>query len=128
MTDHPAGLNRPGGHYRHTVTVPAGARTVHISGQLPVTPDGQPLADRPFAEQVGRVLANLDACLAAAGANREHLTKVRVYVTDIGDWPAFDRVYADWLGPCPPPARAVVGVASLHHGVRVEIEAEAAIP
>ncbi|WP_052852181.1 RidA family protein [Streptomyces avicenniae] len=119
---------RPSGHYTQAVVVPAGARLVHVSGQLPVTPDGQALADRPFAEQVAQVLANVDACLATVGADRSHLTKVRVYVTDIADWPAFDRAYAAWLGPDLRPARAVVGVDALHFGVRLEIEAEAALP
>lgn len=114
-------ISQPAGHYSH-VCVAAGL--VYLSGQLPVDANGKPLSDKPFTDQVRQVLANLDSCLAAAGTTRERLVQVRVYVTDIGDWPAFNRLYAEWIGNHRP-ARAVAGVAELHYGLRVEIEAVA---
>jgi enamine deaminase RidA (YjgF/YER057c/UK114 family) len=86
--------------------------------------DGKPLIERPFEQQAEQVLANVDACLEAAGTNRSRLLQVRVYVTDMNCWPTFNRIYADWIGECRP-ARAVAGVASLHYGLLLEIEAVA---
>jgi hypothetical protein len=52
--------------------------------------------------------------------------QVRVYVTDIALWPAFNAIYAAWAGASRP-ARAVVPVPMLHHGLLIEIEAVAVI-
>jgi reactive intermediate/imine deaminase len=114
----------PAGHYSH-VCVAAGL--AHVSGQLPVNPSDQPLAGRPFAEQVAQVLSNLDGCLSKAGVTRASLVQVRVYVTDIKLWPEFNRLYAAWIGDYRP-ARAVAGVSQLHYGVNVEVEAIALAP
>ncbi|WP_438765633.1 RidA family protein [Kushneria sp. TE3] len=116
-----AAISRPGGHYSH---VCMGAGQVFISGQLPIRPDGSHLNDASFEDQARQVLANVDACLACAGVDRTSLMQVRIYVTDIKNWPAFNELYADWLGDHRP-ARAVAGVAQLHFGFAVEVEAVA---
>lgn len=116
-------LTPPGGHYSH-VAVHHGV--AYLSGQLPLTPEGTPLAGEPFEVQVRQVLDNLDACLATAGSSREQLLSVAVYVTDIGDWPSFDRLYGAWLGTARP-ARVVAGVQELHYGSAVEVQAIAAV-
>lgn len=116
-----AALSQPGGHYSHICTA---AGLVHISGQLPITPDGTPLTGRPFEEQVRQVLANVQACLEQAGIENDNLVQVRVYITDMRNWPAFNGIYAQWLGDHRP-ARAVAGVVELHFGLEVEVEAVA---
>ena len=58
------------------------------------------------------------------GDRSGRLVQVRVYLTDIDDWPAFNTLYANWAGDARP-ARAVVPVPMLHHGFRLEIEAVA---
>ena len=111
----------PAGHYSHST---AAGGFVFISGQLPVTLDGEKKADASFEEQTRLALQNVDACLAGAGVSRQHLVSVRVYVTDINQWPTFNRIYGEWIGDFRP-ARAVAGVAELHYGFAVEIEAMA---
>ncbi len=112
-------LAQPGGHYSHICTA---AGLVFISGQLPITPEGTALTDRSFEEQSTQVLANIEGCLAQAGLGKDSLVQVRVYVTDIRNWPSFNKLYAAWIG-VHKPARAVAGVSELHHGLAVEIEA-----
>ncbi len=97
---------------------------VFISGQLPIQPDGTQLTDRSFEEQARQVLENVDACLACVDLDRTRLTQVRIYVTDINNWPRFNELYASWIGEHRP-ARAVAGVAQLHFGFGVEVEAVA---
>jgi 2-iminobutanoate/2-iminopropanoate deaminase len=109
----------PAGHYSH-ICIAGGL--VHISGQLPLDRDGAPLAGRPFEEQVRQALANVEGCLRQAGVDRNSLVQVRVYVTDMSLWPRFNQIYAQWIGNHRP-ARAVAGVAELHYGLTVEIEA-----
>ncbi len=111
----------PAGHYSH-LSIANGF--VMISGQLPITADGAHLANASFEDQTRQVLLNLDRCLQTAGISREQLVQVRVYVTDIGQWPLFNQLYSQWLGDHRP-ARAVAGVAQLHYGCAVEVEAMA---
>ena len=62
--------------------------------------------------------------LKGAGSSIDKLTQVRVYVTDIATWPAFNALYAKWAGAARP-ARCVVPVPQLHYGFKIEIEAVA---
>jgi reactive intermediate/imine deaminase len=123
VTIDPPGLAPPGGHYSHAVR--AGG-FVFVAGQLPIAPDGRRLAGEPFDAQARQVLANVEAALRSAGSDPQHLVQVRVYVTDIAHWPAFNSIYALWLG-AHRPARAVVPVPALHHGLLVEVEAVATV-
>ncbi|WP_184140594.1 RidA family protein [Paraburkholderia atlantica] len=108
----------PAGHYSH-VCVANGF--VFVSGQLPIDSAGKPLSDEPFEAQVGQVLRNVDACLNAVGTTRHRLVQVRVFVSDIKHWPAFNKLYAEWIGTHRP-ARAVAQSTSLHYGAAVEVE------
>ncbi|GGJ64967.1 RidA family protein [Streptomyces brasiliensis] len=116
-------LMAPAGHYSHIATHRGVA---YVSGQLPVTPAGATLGHEPFTVQAEQVLRNVDACLASVGTSRDRLLSVTVYVTDIANWPAFDRLYAQWLGSHRP-QRAVAGVHELHYGSAVEVHAIAAL-
>lgn len=117
----PAGMAKPGGHYSHAV---AAGGFVFVAGQLPIAPDGKKLNDAPFEAQARQVLDNVAAALEGAGSGIDRLVQVRVYVTDIANWPAFDALYAAWAGPARP-ARAVVPVPQLHYGFLIEVEATA---
>ncbi|WP_064106930.1 RidA family protein [Pseudomonas fluorescens] len=109
----------PGGHYAQAVLHQG---ILYVSGQLPVRADGSHSVDQPFEVQAAIALDNLMAILGAAGRSPSDLLKVTVYVAGIEHWPAFDRIYAHYLGEHRP-ARAVVPVPALHHGYLIEIEA-----
>jgi 2-iminobutanoate/2-iminopropanoate deaminase len=117
----PDTMAQPGGHYSHAVTANG---FVFVSGQLPIAPDGAKLADAPFVEQALCVLDNVANALKGAGSDIEKLVQIRVYVSDISDWPAFNALYAKWVGNAKP-ARCVVPVPQLHYGFKIEIEATA---
>jgi 2-iminobutanoate/2-iminopropanoate deaminase len=97
-----------------------------VSGQLPVAPDGTIDAAASFDDQAHLAMSNLLAVLAAEGITKEQLLKVTVYIVGVENWPAFNRVYAQFMGEARP-ARAIVPVPDLHYGFLVEIEAVAAI-
>lgn len=114
-------ITPPAGHYSHVCVA---GNFIMISGQLPVDPQGKPLNNHCFEDQANQVLANLESCLQTAGVDKNSLVQVRIYVTDIQQWPLFNKIYAQWIGDHRP-ARAVAGVAELHYGVAVEVEAMA---
>jgi len=117
----PATMAQPGGHYTHAVTANG---FVFVAGQLPIARDGAKLNGASFEQQAEQTLANVAAALEGAGSAVDRLVQVRVYVTDIQSWPAFNAIYAKWIGAARP-ARAVVPVPELHYGFKIEIEAVA---
>jgi 2-iminobutanoate/2-iminopropanoate deaminase len=119
----PPGLPKPGGHYSHVV-IHGGV--AYVSGQLPIAADGPLPPDSSFERQARQVLANVRAAVVGAGSDLSRVLKCTVYVTDIGDWPEFNRLYAEMFGEHQP-ARAVVPVSPLHYGYRLEMDAIAAV-
>lgn len=117
-------LATPRGHYSHVAT---GLGLVFVSGQLPLSAQGEPRADLPLAEQAALALRNAEAALAAGGCGWQDVLKVTVYLAGVEHWPAFDATYREVLGDARP-ARAVVPVPALHYGVLVEVEAVALHP
>jgi len=117
----PDTMAAPGGHYSHAVKANG---FVFVSGQLPIARDGSKLVDATFEQQAQQTLDNVAAALTAVGSAVGRLVQVRVYVTDIGSWPAFNAIYAKWVGSSRP-ARAVVPVPLLHYDFKIEIEAVA---
>jgi len=115
----PATMAAPGGHYSHAVTA---CELIFISGQLPIKSDGTKLIEAPFEEQARQALDNVAQALLAGGSTIDRLVQVRVYVTNIESWPAFNTIYAEWAGASRP-ARAVVPVPCLHYGFQIEVEA-----
>ena len=92
------------------------------AGQIAIDPaTGQVVAGDVVA-QTDRVLANLAAILAAAGATWADVVKTTVYLTDMNDFPVVNDAYAAALGSARP-ARSTVQVSALPRGVMVEIDA-----
>ena len=79
------------------------------------------LAQGDVEAQTEQCFANLFAVLAAAGLGPQHVVKVNVYLTDMDDFVAMNRVYASKFQQ-PYPARTTVAVAGLPRGARIEIE------
>ncbi|MDI2131114.1 RidA family protein [Yinghuangia seranimata] len=69
-----------GGGYRHSYEVAAPARLVHVSGQIPVAPDGS--VPEGFAAQCRQVWANVAAALAYHGMGLSDLVKVTTFLSD----------------------------------------------
>ena len=106
------------GHYSPAVV--AGG-LVFVSGQLPVEPDtGRPLADADVEAQARQAFANVQTILEAAGTGLDRAVSVTVYLSDVALWGRFNAVYAEIFGDHKP-ARTVVPVPALHHGVAVEV-------
>lgn len=100
--------------------------TLYVSGQIPLDPDTMELVDGDMRAQVTRVLDNLAAVAAAAGATLDDTLKLNVFLTDLGDFALVNEVMADYFGK-PYPARAAIGVAALPRGAAVEMDAVIAL-
>ena len=104
-----------------------GARTLYLSGQIPLDPASGELVQGTIEEQTARALENLRAVLTAAGAGFEHVVKTTVFLADLSQFAEFNRTYASYFESSPP-ARSTVQVAALPLGAAIEIEMVAELP
>jgi len=96
---------------------------VYTSGSIPLAPATGELLDGGVKEQTELVIQNLKAVLAAAGCGLADVVKTTCFLTDMGNFAAFNEVYAaHFTGK---PARSCVAVLALPKGALVEIEAVA---
>jgi len=99
---------------------------VFISGQGPLTADGELVAD-DFETQARQTFENLRTVLEDAGASFEAVVKVNVYLTDISTLRDFGRIKAEFIdGPQPASTAVQVGALALP-GMMIEVEAIAAV-
>ena len=98
---------------------------VYVSGQVPVDAQGNIVAGG-IKEQTRRVLENVKAALALAGATMEEVVKTTVWLEDARDFGAFNTVYARHF-PRNPPARTTVE-SRLMIDIKIEVEAVAYRP
>jgi 2-iminobutanoate/2-iminopropanoate deaminase len=97
------------------------------SGQLPAVPNTGDLIGDDISAQARQVLENLGAVLKAGGSSYADVVKTTVFLTDLNDFAAMNKVYGEFF-PSAPPARSTVQVAALPKGAKVEIEAIAFKP
>ena len=110
------------GPYSHAK---GGAGLIFVSGQLGLDPATGNLVHGGIQAQTHQALRNLNEILRSAGLGFEDVLKTTVFLANIGDFAAFNEVYATCF-PDDPPARSAFQVAALPKGGSVEIEAIAA--
>ena len=92
-----------------------------VSGQLPLDPKTGEFPPGGIEVQTRRSLENLKAILAAEEVSLDEVVKTIVFLQDMKDFAAMNRVYAEYFGKNAP-ARVCVEVAALPKGALVEIE------
>ena len=93
---------------------------VFTSGQIPLDPATGLVIEGGITEQTEQVMKNLGAVLTASGSSYEKAIKTTCFLADIGDFVAFNEVYAKYFTG--KPARSCVAVKDLPKGVKVEVE------
>jgi len=105
------------GPYAQAVRV---GNALYTSGQLGIVPASGQLAEGLEA-QARQALDNLHAILTEAGFDKGDVVKTTVFMKNLGDFAAFNAIYADFFGDVRP-ARSCVEVARLPKDGLVEIE------
>ena len=110
-------MNKPLGPYSPFVRA---GDFIIVSGQGGMK-DGA-IVEGGVAAQTVQTIANIEAQLAAAGAELTDVVKTLCFLTDMGTFAEFNEAYIAGFGDHRP-ARSTVGVAALPGGMAVEVEA-----
>lgn len=99
---------------------------ITVTGTVGVNADGT--YSPSLAAQTRRSLAIIRAALEALGGRLEHVTRTRMFVTDVSKWEEVATVHGEVFGEIRP-ATTLVEVARLIDGAaQIEIEADALVP
>jgi enamine deaminase RidA (YjgF/YER057c/UK114 family) len=116
--------------FTQVIAVSGNVRTIYVGGQNSVDASGAIVGKGDLRVQVEQVLSNLQAALAAAGAELHHVVKWNLYVLQGQDlrtgFEVFQRV---WGNRPNPPAITGVFVAGLARpDLLLEMDAIAVVP
>ena len=92
-----------------------------LSGSIPLDPVAGQLVEGGIKEQTTRVMENIKALLAAAGADFSNVARTTVFMVDLGEFAQMNEIYSSYFS-APYPARSTVQVVKLPRDVRVEID------
>jgi reactive intermediate/imine deaminase len=106
------------GTYSQAVKV---GSTVYVSGQIPLDPSTGQLVEGAIEVHIRRVFDNLQAIIEAAGGNFSHVTKLNVFLADLANFAALNKIMAEYFTE-PYPARAAIQVAGLPRDAAVEMD------
>lgn len=84
-------------------------------------------ATQDVSGQTKQVLAAIDRLLAEAGSDKSRLLSAQIFLSDMADFAAMNKVWEAWVVPGQTPARATVEAAMARPGYLVEIVVIAAV-
>jgi 2-iminobutanoate/2-iminopropanoate deaminase len=91
-----------------------------VSGQIPLNPTTGKLQIETIEQATQQVLTNIEALLAEAGMNFEHVVKCSIFLKDLNDFSRVNEIYGSYFNTTPP-ARETVEVSRLPLDVPIEI-------
>ncbi len=90
------------------------------SGQIAIIPETGEIAEVTIEAQTEQVMKNIGNLLAAAGVDYSKVVKTSCFLADMGDFGAFNEIYAKYFTS--KPARSCVAVKTLPKNVLCEVE------
>ncbi|HIB72328.1 MAG TPA: RidA family protein [Candidatus Marinimicrobia bacterium] len=100
---------------------------VFTAGQVAIDPATGNLIEGSFKDRVRQVMKNLNSILEEAGTNFSRVTKFTVFLTDMSNYAAVNKVFSEFIKESNAPARSLVAVSALPAGTDVEIECIATV-
>lgn len=96
-----------------------------FSGQIPLSAETGEVVGTTIEEQTEQVMKNVAALLESQNASFTDVVKTTCFLADMGDFAAFNEIYAKYFTG--KPARSCVAVKALPKGVLCEVETIAAV-
>lgn len=101
---------------------------IFLTGTAPINPDGTVHAPGDGYAQAMRCFEIMQTALHELGSDFEHVTRTRMFVTDISRWKEFGDAHAEIFADHPPTTTMVEVRALIHPDMLIEIEADAITP
>lgn len=98
---------------------------LYSAGQIAINPETDSIEATDIVGQTEQVCKNLGEVLKAAGSSFDKVLKTTCFLSDMGDFAAFNEVYAKYFTS--KPARSCVAVKTLPKNVLCEVEVIAAV-
>lgn len=95
---------------------------VTVAGVVGRSLEGGPVDG--VARQTQRTLERINDILEPHGLDQSHILRIRVYLTDVSDWPEVLGVLDTWFDGNLPAATVVGNVTLVEPWMRVEIESD----
>lgn len=100
---------------------------VFVSGTAPLDEKGEVFRPGDATSQTRRCLEIIETALKSLGADRTHITRTRLYVTNISRWAEYGEAHQAFFGEHRP-ATAMIQVSNLvDPQILIEIEADAVL-
>lgn len=100
---------------------------LYTSGQIAIDPKTGDLVLDDIETETKLVMENLKAILSEAGMTFENVLKSTIFISDMDNFGAINKVYATYFNEATAPARETVEVARLPKSVNVEISVIASL-
>ena len=100
---------------------------IFVTGTAPVAEGGGCHAPGDAYAQATRCFQIISEALAGLGADRSHVTRTRMFVTDIDRWEEYGRAHAEAFGDHPPTTTMVEVRRLIDPEMLIEIEADAVV-
>lgn len=113
-----------GGHMPAGLPFSEGMRAgdlIFFSGQIGNLPGKTELNNKTAEDEFRQVMENVFSTLKANGLGAKNVVKCLVMLSDMKDWPAFNKIYLEYFEE-PYPARSAFGTSGLAFDARVELE------
>ena len=90
------------------------------SGQIAIVPETGEIAGDTIEAQAEQIMKNIGCLLEAAGASYDKVVKTTCFLAEMGDFAAFNEIYAKYFTT--KPARSCVAVKTIPKNLLCEVE------
>ncbi|MHC4067112.1 MAG: RidA family protein [Planctomycetota bacterium] len=101
---------------------------IYVTGTAPLDDQGRTFAPGDAYAQAKRCFDLIERALRDLGADRSHVVRTRMLVTDISRWAEFGRAHREFFADHPPATSMVEVQALIDPAMLIEVEADAVCP
>ena len=95
---------------------------MYFSGALGNVPGKMELVPGGIEAETRQMFQNIARALEQNGLSFDDVFKCQVFLADMKEWPAFNKIYVEYFKQDRLPVRSALGVNGLALGARVEME------
>ena len=99
-----------------------------ISGQVSQDNRGNTVGVGDCAAQTRQVMSRIRSIVQAAGASLQDVVKITAFLTNVADYPAYNKVRSETFPHSPPASSTVIVAALVRPEFLVEVEAVVHVP